>query len=512
MAPEKSKAPSAFEPALRNAATRNKVSAPAKENRQQTRTEDLAGAAVASPGRGDAGESAAPESKAAPSSSTAAARALPADNAPPADGTQLLKTLHGALQAVAQDPHNGAATEQLQAMLRNTLQMLEQGGAAQGEALAGQLQGGMGTEGLQKLQDMLTAYTAATGQDVASMPMGQELGQESKAALAQVLAALEQAMRQGESNARGIKTESAWAQVSQPEVVEGFVLLPNAVKNGKAAGTVDDPRFAELLNKPVDSSSLREQQQQQEGRGAGGGTDTLPPKFSAQGQTQTPPQQTQSGGAFAAETTETQTTSTSFTAAASPATSVSSGADGVVETLNPNFSADVKVEGLPGNSTAPGADPSVITLKNGATMPMARVVDQTIQHLSLHARGDSSVVTVRLHPEELGELNIRMVMEGDQLKLQIQAQNQQVREILEQNFPRLRTAMEDQGVTVEDFQVSLGSSGAEEQAHSQGDDNFSQHNRAVNAGRLTDHDPDPLEMSAPQHAVTPGAGGLSVHV
>jgi flagellar hook-length control protein FliK len=120
-------------------------------------------------------------------------------------------------------------------------------------------------------------------------------------------------------------------------------------------------------------------------------------------------------------------------------------------------------------------------------------------------------VTVKLHPEELGELNIRMVMEGDQLKLQIQAQNQQVREILEQNFPRLRTAMEDQGVTVEDFQVSLGDSRADDQAGTHTDDDLSRRRGSFNPEAGVDRGVDNLELAE----ITPAsaaAGGLSVHV
>lgn len=189
------------------------------------------------------------------------------------------------------------------------------------------------------------------------------------------------------------------------------------------------------------------------------------------------------------------------------------GLKGMAETAGANDNAGVDFSAAQKGATVgnTSTDPGVLTLKNGATVPNARVVDQTIQHLNLHARGDSSVVTVKLHPEELGELNIRMVMEGDQLKLQIQAQNQQVREILEQNFPRLRTAMEDQGVTVEDFQVSLGDSNAEDQAGAQSDDELSRRHETGSSTRIIDVDTD-----GPESADVPGkilsAGGLSVHV
>ncbi len=317
-------------------------------------------------------------------------------------------------------------------------------------------------------------------------------------------------MRQGASRTNGsngisvVDHSDREVRITQPGVVEGFVVHSKDVNNGKATGNVDDPRFAELLNKPTFLSSLREQQNQQK-RGVG---ETLVSEFSSElnqkGQTQTPVDHIATP-----RSVETQSPSANVSVAATLA-ATGNASDGLVEVFHPDFSTGVKGEGAHGTSVVPNTDPSFITLKNGETMPMARVVDQTIQHLNLHARGDSSIVTVRLHPEELGELNIRMVMEGDQLKLQIQAQNQQVREILEQNFPRLRTAMEEQGVTVEDFQVSFGNSDAEEHARSQSGDDFSQRSREGSARLPSEHDPDILDLTPSQRSIA--TGGLSLHV
>ncbi len=104
--------------------------------------------------------------------------------------------------------------------------------------------------------------------------------------------------------------------------------------------------------------------------------------------------------------------------------------------------------------------------RHPVNVPDSHIVNQTVEHLSIHARGESSSVTVRLHPEELGELQLRMVMEGDQLKVHLHAQSQQVQEVLERNFPRLRDALQDQGMTVEDFQVSVDSGDAQQQQSS----------------------------------------------
>lgn len=151
---------------------------------------------------------------------------------------------------------------------------------------------------------------------------------------------------------------------------------------------------------------------------------------------------------------------------------------------------------------APGQRPAV-------NVPDSHIVNQTVEHLSIHARGESSSVTVRLHPEELGELQLRMVMEGDQLKVHLHAQSQQVQDVLERNFPRLRDALQDQGMTVEDFQVSVDSGDAQQQQ------SFSQqgHNRGQGSVAVTMD----ADMMAQVAEVVPGAAidsssGISVRI
>lgn len=524
---------SAFEPTMREVAARTHAQNSSKRNNSTTRAadvrqehkatqdeENLAGAAVAGQAQKSDPRVAAGLAQERASADTVATQTKNGADSQEGAPKDTTLTLTKAEQA------------QLQNHLENALQTLEQ--HAGGSKVAAELQAILAGDGVasvdgeelahmklsaaqtRKLQEVL----ATLKQMNQTNPVNTNAAESGalKGKFTDLLALMEHTLHRAQQSAQ---VQSGVEQLKQPEVLDGFILRAEKDSDSKnLAPKIDDPRFAALLNKAADFSTLRERQRQQHGASA----DMHAPKISGitpQEQAQSLAQQLRAEIATAtANTTDTTGKGTlkgqaqlgggSATILGTATADIGGMAEsaGAKESGAVDFSAAQKGVGAGNSST----DPGFFTLKNGVTMPSARVVDQTIQHLNLHARGDSSIVTVKLYPEELGELSIRMVMEGDQLKLQIQAQNQQVREILEQNFPRLRTAMEDQGVTVEDFQVSLGSSGAEEQAHSQGDDNFSQHNRAVNAGRLTDHDPDPLEMSAPQHAVTPGAGGLSVHV
>ncbi|NQZ91407.1 MAG: flagellar hook-length control protein FliK [Moritella sp.] len=65
--------------------------------------------------------------------------------------------------------------------------------------------------------------------------------------------------------------------------------------------------------------------------------------------------------------------------------------------------------------------------------------------------------TIRLDPEELGSMNIKLVVQNDQINVTIQAQNNQSRDLLEQQMPRLREMLQQQGMTLGDTKVQADS-------------------------------------------------------
>ncbi|RUO75467.1 flagellar hook-length control protein FliK [Idiomarina seosinensis] len=61
---------------------------------------------------------------------------------------------------------------------------------------------------------------------------------------------------------------------------------------------------------------------------------------------------------------------------------------------------------------------------------------------------------IRLDPPELGQLQIRVNMNGEQASVQFQVQSQQAREAVESALPRLKEMLEQQGVALADTNVS----------------------------------------------------------
>lgn len=240
-------------------------------------------------------------------------------------------------------------------------------------------------------------------------------------------------------------------QLQQSEPLQGFIARTSTNNSESLASSktsrprIDDPRFTSLLA-PQQTPSLRQQ------TGENPSVMAVPaPATSPIGPTESP-----ADGKLTA-TTSTPSANQAFDNSLLTMSQSDSGITGT-ELANPadRQNPSAVASGLQtGPAATPTSEGDSLLLRDGSPLPASRVITQTIEHLSVHARGDSSVVTVKLHPEELGELQLRLVMEGDQLRVQLHTQHQQVQDVLERNFPRLRDALQDQGLTIEDFQVSL---------------------------------------------------------
>ena len=82
------------------------------------------------------------------------------------------------------------------------------------------------------------------------------------------------------------------------------------------------------------------------------------------------------------------------------------------------------------------------------------LVTQVMQNFSLNSSLPTSKMVVKLYPEELGELKIDVQMKAGAIKANIVTQNEQVQQVLEKYIPKLKSLMEQQGLTVDDIQVT----------------------------------------------------------
>ena len=138
-------------------------------------------------------------------------------------------------------------------------------------------------------------------------------------------------------------------------------------------------------------------------------------------------------------------------------------------------------------SSATGHAPS-LQLPSGSLVPEGTVVDQMIAHFSINKRLESGTVTLRLSPQELGELRMEIKVEQENIKAHIVAQNPQAQEMIDRHLPRLREALAQQGLHLQQVEVTIAS-----HDHA-GNERFQE----SNAWRQ--HNPSPGHALSPQEA------------
>jgi flagellar hook-length control protein FliK len=100
--------------------------------------------------------------------------------------------------------------------------------------------------------------------------------------------------------------------------------------------------------------------------------------------------------------------------------------------------------------------------------------------VSKHEDG-SSRITVRLQPKELGELTISVRLDEQRLRVEVMAENQSVKNLLERNQDLLRDALSRQNLMVERFTV--GSNGSDGQLQNQQSTGFNRHPNSGQQGK-----------------------------
>ncbi|ORJ63520.1 flagellar hook-length control protein FliK [Geothermobacter hydrogeniphilus] len=107
----------------------------------------------------------------------------------------------------------------------------------------------------------------------------------------------------------------------------------------------------------------------------------------------------------------------------------------------------------------PSARPptATISLPSGRVVEEKAIYEQVAGHIQGSRNGKSGHASLRLHPAELGEVKLDLSVHHDRVRAEIHAQNSQVQGVLERNLPRLRDALEQQGLHIESLQVSVDS-------------------------------------------------------
>jgi len=85
----------------------------------------------------------------------------------------------------------------------------------------------------------------------------------------------------------------------------------------------------------------------------------------------------------------------------------------------------------------------------------APLVDQVVKVVRMLTNAQRTEMRVRMWPPNLGELNVRLVHEGDSLRVQLMAETGAARDLLEARLPQLRYALAEIGGRQNDVSVTV---------------------------------------------------------
>lgn len=84
------------------------------------------------------------------------------------------------------------------------------------------------------------------------------------------------------------------------------------------------------------------------------------------------------------------------------------------------------------------------------------IVNQVVKKADIIIREGHSEMIMKLEPESLGKLNLKIVVENGLITAKFVAESQQVKEVLESSFNQLKDSLQEKGIEVQNFSVSVG--------------------------------------------------------
>ena len=135
-------------------------------------------------------------------------------------------------------------------------------------------------------------------------------------------------------------------------------------------------------------------------------------------------------------------------------------------------------------------------------------LSQIIERVAVSVRGEQSEARITLKPDHLGSLRLQIATENNTVSIKITTEFPMARDLLESHLPQLKAELQQQGLDVEEFRVTL----SEEQHHFRREERRAQgQGRARPRSEHTeDNDEQPRDGSLPAHQETPAANSEGV--
>ncbi|MEH0884668.1 flagellar hook length control protein FliK [Enterobacter sp. UNJFSC 003] len=156
---------------------------------------------------------------------------------------------------------------------------------------------------------------------------------------------------------------------------------------------------------------------------------------------------------------------------------------------------------------------SLHSAQPAATVATAAVLSQPLgthewqqnlsQHITLFTKQGQQTAELRLHPEDLGQVQISLKLDDNQAQLQMVSPHSHVRAALEAALPMLRTSLAENGIQLSQSSVSSESFAGQQQSSSQ------QQQQATRSGQRGDFTEESDELLPTPAALQSAARGNS---
>lgn len=135
------------------------------------------------------------------------------------------------------------------------------------------------------------------------------------------------------------------------------------------------------------------------------------------------------------------------------------------QSVEPAAPAEPKESGPQGLAVGFGKTPAAERLGLEAEAPAPerpqmheeQIVRQTVKFVKLMADSKQTEVHLRLHPEHLGQVAVKLILENGAVRANLVAQDAAVKTVLETNLDQLRTRLQEQGIPITQVDVAVGS-------------------------------------------------------
>lgn len=99
---------------------------------------------------------------------------------------------------------------------------------------------------------------------------------------------------------------------------------------------------------------------------------------------------------------------------------------------------------------------AVIKTESARGTNAAEIINQIVEKIKVSSNSEITEMNIKLKPEELGELTLRIISDSGTITAQFTAESRRVKEIIESNFDMLKDALAQNGIEIDQLEVNVG--------------------------------------------------------